>query len=520
MKSKTALTLLAFAAAPVTAFLLRIYVFKRSDTILTPKTVTPVSSSAQERSNLERTSSQDGAAPTTFVPLLAAETLISTASFDFDGDGLDDQIAAVRKSGYTNIFLVAGLYNPSLNSYIRAAEIATEIVKTRTFSYTGIDMTGDHRMALVYQGEKRDGGSALALYHCRKSGGKIEVVSIGSFSSDGTIFIQQTERSESYELSQTKGESFAVWVYSSDRRSADSAENSSVNQIQTEYRWSEREQKYIQSKRLNITGSSLAAKELSRIQNGNLETFAKFLTGLWYKTSAISGAPRYIHFNYDTKEVIFLSEDTEGVYSWEDGNLRRGGMYLTAVNTIIPSIKRRFDIGLSGVNEVRILVHDNVGMIIKENNQWDGIYRKLSFQTTFGEAKAESFSDTVKKELLTGPAWTDGSGNRFEFSGKTFKVSGRAESSGVFITDDVGGFAVIQFRFPSEQSALGEAYSMSFLPKAASTSLPASAPAGTQSGRTDANAAFDTNTVVLSPVRLAPDTCYPADGYRITLTRE
>ena len=507
MKSKSVLTLLFFAAAPAAALLLRIYVFNHSDALVTPKIVTPKTAPAHEKA--EEPAAQETAAQTSFVPLLATETLIGTAAFDFDGDGLDDQIAAVHKAGLPEIFLIAGLYNPNLNSYVRAAEIATEVTKTRTFSYSGIDMTGDHRMALVYQGEKRDGGSVLALYHCQKSGGKTEVVPIGTFSSDGTIFIQQTERSESYELSQTKGESFAVWVYSSDSGKSDSTDTASVSQIQTEYRWSEREQKYVQSKRLNIAGSSLAAKELSRIQNGNLETFAKFLTGLWYKTSEAGGSPRYIHFNYGEREVIFLSEDTEGVYSWEDGNLRRGGMYLTAVNTIIPSMKRRFDIGLAGVNEVRILVHDNVGMIIKENNQWDGIYRKLSFQTTFGEAKTVSLSDTIKKELTAGQAWLDGQGNRIVFSEKSFKVSGAAEEYGVFVTDDIGQFAVIQFRSQSAQPVFGDAYSMSFLPKSSASKRAF----GT------ANADFDTNTVILTPVRLAPDTCYPADGSRITLSK-
>ena len=512
MKSKSVLTLLVFAAAPAAAFLLRIYIFNHSDTIVTPKTVTPKTSSAHEKPT-EQAPAQETSVLTSFVPLLATESLISTAAFDFDGDGLDDQIAAVHKAGLPTIFLIAGLYNPELNSYVRSAEIATEIVKTRTFSYSGIDMTGDHRMALVYQGEKRDGGSVLALYHCRKSDGKAEIIPIGSFSSDGTIFIQQTERSESYELSQTKGESFAVWVYSSNAGAADTADAASISQIQTEYRWSEREQKYIQSKQLNIAGSSLAAKELSRIQNGNLETFANFLTGLWYKTSGAGGSPRYIHFNYGEREVIFLSEDTEGVYSWENSNLRRGGMYLTAVNTIIPSIKRRFDIGLSDVNEVRILVHDNVGMIIKENNQWDGMYRKLSFQTTFGEIKEMSFSDTVKKELATGQEWSDGQGNRIIFSEKSFKVLGAAEEYGVFVTDDIGQFAVIQFRSQAAQSLFGEAYSMTFLPKS-----PMPQTAKTVFGK--AHDGFDTNTILLTPVRLAPDTCYPADGSLITLTRE
>ena len=131
----------------------------------------------------------------------------------------------------------------------------------------------------------------------------------------------------------------------------------------------------------------MAARELSRIQNGNVDTFGQFLNGLWYKTNNSSSTPSYIYFNYDDREVIFLSDDTEGVYSWEESSLRRSGIYLTTVNSIISSMKRRFDIMLTGINEVSVHVHDNVGMIIKESNQWDGTYKKMSFQNTFGETK-------------------------------------------------------------------------------------------------------------------------------------
>lgn len=501
MKSKSAVVIASAAAVLAVVILLRIFVFKHSAAVLTPKIVTPIASNSKDASKSKSEMLSDSASLTSFVPLLATETLISTTVFDFDGDNFDDQVAAVHKAGSQNIFLIVGLYNPSTNSYIRAAEISTEVSKTRTFSYAGIDMTGTHRTALVYQGEKTNGESVLRMYHCQHQKEKIEILTIGNFSSDGTIFIQQTERSESYELSQTRGESFAVWVYSSDKRSGKTSENAVVNQIQTEYRWSETEQKYIQSKQLNITGSTLAAKELSRIQNGNLETFANFLTGLWYKTTSDGMNPRYIHFNYDTKEVIFLSEDTEGVYSWEDSNLRRSGIYLTAVNTIIPSMKRRFDISLTGINEVRILVHDNVGMIIKENNQWDGIYHKLSFQTTFGEAKSVSNAEQIVKKLRENSAWSDGNGNNFVFTGNTFRISGNAEENGIFAMDDVGQFTVIQFRSTVSPSMLSGAYSIRFLPKQ------------------EANAASDTDSVVFSPVRLAPNTCYPADGYAFTLTK-
>ena len=225
------------------------------------------------------------------------------------------------------------------------------------------------------------------------------------------------------------------------------------------------------------------------------------MTGLWYKTTSEGMNPLYIHFNYDTKEVIFLSEDTEGVYSWEDSNLRRSGIYLTAVNMIIPSMKRRFDISLTGINEVRILVHDNVGMIIKENNQWDGIYHKLSFQTTFGETKSVSAAEKMEKELRDGSPWTDGNGNNFVFTGNTFRISGNTEENGIFAMGDVGQFTVIQFRSAVSPSMLSGSYSIRFLPKR------------------ESELSEGGDTLVLSPVRLAPNTCYPADGYSFTLSK-
>ena len=69
-------------------------------------------------------------------------------------------------------------------------------------------MLGEHQNALVYQGVKDDGTSVLAIYMMRKERNKIELAQIGDFESDGTIFIQQDDRSMSYELSQSRGESF------------------------------------------------------------------------------------------------------------------------------------------------------------------------------------------------------------------------------------------------------------------------------------------------------------------------
>ena len=373
------------------------YLRNRSKSVL-PKIVTPVAEDGSSVELGDGSSVSDEAVLTSFVPLLPTETLMSTLTVDFDGDTFDDQVVAVRKAGSPYLFLIVGLYNPDTNSYGRSAEIATEISKVRTFSYNAVDMIGNHKMALVYQGVKANGDSVMQLFLCKKKFGTVEVKNIGDFSSDGTIFIQQADRSDAYELSQAWGAPHTVWVYSSDKSETQVTASEGISQIQTEYRWDYDAEVYVQSRQLKITGSRMAARELSRIQNGNVDTFGQFLNGLWYKTNNSSSTPSYIYFNYDDREVIFLSDDTEGVYSWEESSLRRSGIYLTTVNSIISSMKRRFDIMLTGINEVSVHVHDNVGMIIKESNQWDGTYKKMSFQNTFGETKkVPAHSEYMKK---------------------------------------------------------------------------------------------------------------------------
>ena len=126
-----------------------------------------ISDSGESSSPDDSTLSSD-VSNTTFVPLLSSETLISTLNVDFDGDTRDDQIVAVYKAGSEFLFLIVGLYNPDTNAYDRVAEIKTEITKTRTFSFSTLDMVGEHKMALLYQGIKNNGDSVMKIYHCNR----------------------------------------------------------------------------------------------------------------------------------------------------------------------------------------------------------------------------------------------------------------------------------------------------------------------------------------------------------------
>ena len=514
MRTKIVIALFAALIIGIFAFLgIRYFFFKDTDKNIRSVVVNPVSSEDSEISSGEGGSLSDSGVQTSFVPLLPTETLMSTLTFDFDGDAFDDQVIVVRKSGSPYLFMIIGLYNSEMNSYERVAEISTEIAKIRTFSYNGIDMIGNHRMALVYQGIKNDGDSVLNMYLCQKKRGNVEIQNIGNFTSDGTIFIQQTERSEAYELSQSQGKSYTVWVYSSDKSEEQTFKSVGITQIQTEYSWNQEKGTYVQSDQIKVTGNKLAAKELARIQSGNVETFLQFLNGLWYKTSNNSANPNYIYFDYDDKEVILLSDDTEGVYSWEDSSLRRSGIYLSTQNSIIASMKRRFDIMLTGVNEVYVHVRDDVGsMVIKESNQWDGTYRKMSFQNVFGEVKKVPVSDEYEKILTENKLWRDDDGNIYSFSNNGYRIqTTEGEETGIYVIDSIGSYPVIQFRSLSESSMLQASYALKFRTEEKTI------PAKKRNQRPTVEVKIHRDEMFLSPVRIAPDTVYASEGKLITL---
>ena len=222
MKSKTVSILFVLAALLLAAafFLTRRFVSNNDKSLSRAKIVTPRAASSSSSENDSKTSSFESEKYETFVPLYSGETLISTLTIDINNDGYDDEVIIVRKAGSQNLWMVAALIDPDSGLYERLAPIETEFTRTRTFSYIGMDVIGEHKNALIYQGLADDGNYVMKIYLCVSSHGQNKMVNIGDFSCDGTVFIQQTERSESYALALSKGESFSVWVYKSDKSEA------------------------------------------------------------------------------------------------------------------------------------------------------------------------------------------------------------------------------------------------------------------------------------------------------------
>lgn len=511
MKTKTSILLFVLAGLFLTAtfFITREYISSRRHEVTRAKIINPKNADSQaEETDLTNIESQIEKFDT-LIKLKSTETLISSLTIDLNADTFEDEVVVIRKASEKNLVILAALYDPETSEYHRIKEIVTNISSTKTFTLMGMDMIGEHQNALIYQGVNEAENSVMQIYMCEQMEEGMELVQIGDFTSDGTIFVSQTNRSDAYDRSMAKGESYSVWIYKSDVFENARAQDSSkaMNQIQQEYKWNGLTKKYELAQELKVAASRLEAAELSKIQDGTVESFAGFLDGLWYKTSNVDSNLRYFFFDYKNKEIIQFLGDKQEIYLWEISRLRHNGIYISTVNSSISNLHRRIDIGLVGVDQIRIATWDDVNLVIKEDNLWDGTYKRLAVQTAYEEKQAEP--SEFEKELEKGNVWTSADGMmNLSFKDSIYLIKNDTQDeSGVYSFLNAGGYNVVQFRSNSDVSMIKAAYSMEFGKK-------------TEIVRKKERIVTDKDTIILTPVTISPMDCFASEGEILTFTRQ
>ena len=418
---------------------------------------------------------------TSLIELQPGETLLNALSIDMNNDAFDDQIISIRKNNSPSIYLVTGIYNPKKKTYERQSEIETEITQTNTFSFSVLDMTGDHINALTYTGQNEKQETVLKVFLPEFSEKKFKYDIIAEFSADATIFIQQLQRSDPYSFSQTQGESFPIWVYSSDS----SKGKDSLDQIQTMYDWDRIARKYIKVSESRVAGKKIAANELRKIQDGTSQTFERFLDGLWYKSSADDSTLRYVFFNTAKREIIFSTDKIQEIYQWNTTSLRRSGANLTMVNTSVTSLVRRFDVALNDIDEIKVKVNDEVKMAITQETLWDGTYKKISLQS-LNNQQNDFDSEVLKKIESNSHIWTTSTNTSVTIKNGQYSATNESWSANGAVTSlRIKGTTLLQFKSFSEEKYLNGYY------------LPAFA--------TTKNGAEIRETLTLTPVSITTD---------------
>lgn len=435
------------------------------------------------------------------IPLGDTETLIDTADYDFDGDGLLDQINAIRSASSPYISLIVGLCNPLSRRYERLATIATPVRQVRTFSYMGIDLTGEHKNALVYQGILDNGNSVLQAFAIsRNKDASIAINPLVHLESDGTIFIQQEEREAEYDFLEADGQSYAIWVYSSDSSSPNAAD-----QVHTKYEWNPKSKVYERTEQVTVSANTIASRELSTIQDGTEASFASFLDGLWLRNERGDSSETYIFFDYEQKQIIFMRDDEQTVYDWQNSTVRRGGMYINSTNLEIENLQRRIDIFLRNTDEVQVSVHDDVRLPITESSNWDGVYKKPDNETlralVQNDAALFTAAQRFVQALEEGPQWKMPDGTVISFDRGMYAAWGEEKADeGRFTALMKDGSPFMQFRPRAADSVFSKMYKISY--------------ATFQNSEVE-----DTDSIVLEPYVITPHIEYAAAEHTIILTR-
>ncbi|MBQ1833525.1 MAG: pallilysin-related adhesin [Treponema sp.] len=418
------------------------------------------------------------------VPLNPDETLIATLDMDFDGDRQDDQVSAVKVSDNPFISLIVGLFSPQKGEYERVATISTPIRQISSFSYTGMDLTGDHRNALVYQGTADTGKSVLQAFFITKSEGTVSVTQIANLEGDGNIFIDQVERSDSYIMADSNDPSYSIWAYSTDKeKNAD---------IETRFDWNEEAQQYVQTLQ---NETPLASGNSRGMQiNGTTDSYFDRLDGLWYKIDGSKGGMHYIYVDKEQKQFLFLEDGKYELYEFIRSTPRNNGIYITARNDEITNFQRQIDISFNGADQFKLKIVDYL-FIVSDGGAWNGEYKKMTDVTAYMKAQENTvYRYTSFIEKLESEKWTTADGILLTFEKGTYTAESDAHNdTGSYAALDQDGKSYIQFRSSTETPLFQKNYLMS---------------------RPDKTK----DDILMQPYILTPDQSYPMETHVIILS--
>jgi hypothetical protein len=319
------------------------------------------------------------------IALDEGEILVSVLTANFDEEPQDEQIIAYRKLQDRAAPLLSE--NPIWLAYIdnenqsrsweRVWDTATAVTRPGTVSLYTKDLVGDRRVCVILTGMNSENEHIMVIFRKTGEGGEDPGVKhfekIADIRIDGSITIQETERTQAYQLGLTKGHSFTIAAYGRDSES-----NNILDQIETIYSFNENLGRYQQSAFTRIPGSRIEQQRVRELLTGSSRDFETFISGLWYYVSPQGTLDnrQYIYFDPPNRELIFYGNETQQVFAWGSSSATRYGLYISSNNISVTTLRRSIDIELESLNSIRVKVFEDVRLKIGVNDSWDGSYRK------------------------------------------------------------------------------------------------------------------------------------------------
>lgn len=318
------------------------------------------------------------------VALAEGETLITVATQDFDGDPQDEQILAYRKKTEADSPVLIDYvdFDEHFGGYRRVWTTESSVTRPRTVSLYVKDLIGDRSICVLVAGLNNQGEQTLTVLrknpvsdYTSSSRQDTPFSHIAELHVDGSIIVQEEERSQAYQMGLASGTPFAISTYGRDYESSNI-----LDQIEITYTYDKISGEYVRTGTARIPGIQIEQRRVRELLDGTPGKFESFISGLWYfsATDGSASEDQYIYFDTEKREIIFYSENMQEVFNWQNSHTTRYGLYINTQNVTVTTLRRMVDIELQSIDSIRIKTFEDIRLKIGISGRWDGIYRKAA----------------------------------------------------------------------------------------------------------------------------------------------
>ena len=369
------------------------------------------------------------------VPLSQNEFLLQVININLDLDVTDEQILIFKIVDDPELPIKIAVidFDEIRSTYKRSWVSFTNGTNHRIFEIEFIDIVGDYNKEIVFHGMKN---KDLTLDVFRRtpslSNPGLFFEPICRLITDGTITINRKKRSTTYELGQKTGESFPIIVERRDKES-----DNDNDMIRETYRWVYSSNKYeFIPPTEKIPGKIVEDKKFSELKaSRGIETFEEYLEGPWYNSKDLN---KMILFFPDEKQVVFYTDNTQEVYSW-DYSSRRSNPFQILIkisNILVDDITKTLNVTAESLHALNISTNDEI---------WAGDYLKVKEELQESLYNRDNVLVKPSEIILTGIFEEE-----FKLEGKSMQIifeppffTRTQEVEGAII-DNSGGFTIIK----------------------------------------------------------------------------
>ncbi|MDR0375479.1 MAG: pallilysin-related adhesin [Treponema sp.] len=324
------------------------------------------------------------------IPLEDWEILAGVLNENFDADVHEEQILAYRNlaDSDSRIYIAYVDFDEIEGVYKRMWDAKTLATRPGTLELYTLDMVGDRVPCVIVRGMNGGGEHTLTAFRWNQEAQPEDSPAtatsapvaapfdkIAEIQIDGVITIQSVERTQAYQLGLSNGKDFPIAAYGRDAESL-----SILDQVEITYTYNAEKNEYEQSGVTRVPGRQVEERRVREILSGGARGFEAFITGLWYfvRPDGAIDSRQYIYFDPFNKEVIFYTDETQQVFTWQNSGATRYGLYISTQNISVQTLRRSVDIALESLESIRVKVFEDVRLKIGNDAGWDGSYRKAT----------------------------------------------------------------------------------------------------------------------------------------------